>query len=262
MRCASAQLTSCWGDPAATLQKAEAWIARASGKGAALIVFPEQFATGWDPADGRWTQDMGGEIVTALRDSARNHGIAIVGSFREAHTPLPRNTAVAIGPDGRVLAAYAKMHLFSHSGEDRHFSPGDGLALFELSGVRFGLAICYDLRFAPLFAAYAAAGADAILLPSAWPAARARHFSLFIQARAAECQCYVTGVNTTGTDPVDRYAGGSLTADPHGTVVAQAGEEEEILCQEIDPSVVRQARSAFPVSRDRREDLYRRILQK
>ena len=67
---------------------------------------------------------------------------------------------------------------------------------------------------------------------------------------------YVAGVNTTGTNPVDRYAGASMTADPHGTIIARAGEGNELLYYEIDPLVAECARKDFPVENDRKDSLY------
>ena len=122
---------------------------------------------------------------------------------------------------------------------------------FVLGGVRFGIAICYDLRFAGLFSRYAANGADCVIVQSAWPAARMRHWDLFIAARAAEFQLYVLGVNTTGVTPVDTYCGGSLLADPTGDIEASAGGEEGIFTAVIDPEAVREARERLPVWKDR-----------
>src|SRR5512147_282307 len=106
VRVCSAQIAPVWEDPEKTLGKAAPLVQHAAASGASLICFPEQFATGWDPASGRNIQDTGGSIVSGLKRLAREHGISILGSFRQAATPLPRNTAIAIGPDGGILATY------------------------------------------------------------------------------------------------------------------------------------------------------------
>ena len=54
-----------------------------------------------------------------------------------------------------------------------------------------GLATCYDLRFPELFRALVDAGAELVVLPAAWPAARVGHWSLLARARAVEDQLAV-----------------------------------------------------------------------
>jgi omega-amidase len=256
VRICSAQFSGIWEEPEKNLEKAGLFIRHAAASGAALICFPEQFATGWDPQPRRNIQDIHGSIVSSLQEFAKESGIGILGSFREANDPLPKNTAVAIGKDGRILATYAKMHLFSHGHEDRGSSPGSDLGIFPLGALTCGIAICYDLRFPDLFRLYARQGVQAVFVPSAWPHIRTRHWELFIQARALENQMYVIGVNTTGQTPVDSYTGNSITADPHGAVISRANDAEQLVFTDLDPAVVETARNQFPVENDRRDALY------
>ena len=262
IRVCSAQLSPIWEDPGQTLDKAEGFIAYAARCGAQLICFPEQFATGWDPLSGKNVQDRTGSIITRLQTCAKANRIAIIGSFRETASPYPKNTAVAIGNTGIILSTYSKIHLFSPAKEDEHFIPGMDLGIFPLGPLSCGLAICYDLRFPELFRIYAQEGVRAVFVPAAWPASRIRHWELFIQARAAENQIYVIGVNTTGTTPVDRYSGSSMAADPHGTIISRANEAEQLLFIELDPSEVAAARAALPVENDRKDALYHTLLNK
>jgi predicted amidohydrolase len=109
---------------------------------------------------------------------------------------------------------------------------------------------------------YRREGADAVIVPAAWPENRLHHWELFIRSRAAENQMYVAGVNTTGINPVGRYAGLSMTADPSGTIIARAGKDNELLYYEIDPCVVENDRRDFPVDNDRKDALYASLLRK
>jgi predicted amidohydrolase len=254
------QLGSVWEAPEATLRKAEPFIRQAADYGGSLICFPEQFATGWDPASGKYIQDRSGPLVTSFRKLARDHGIAILGSFREVYPGKPRNTCIVIDRNGEELASYAKCHLFTPAHEEDNYLAGNSLGVFELDGIRFGLAICYDLRFTELFYVYAQQGVHAMIVPAAWPASRIGHWDLFIRARALEYQIFVIGVNTTGSNPIDSYNGHSLVADPSGTVIAQAGEEETLLPVSLEKDLVDRTRDAFPVARDRNPALYDRLL--
>jgi predicted amidohydrolase len=245
-----------WEEPEKTLEKAGMFARHAAGSGAALICFPEQFATGWDPQPHKNIQDIRGSIVTTLRGYAEEYGIGILGSFRQANDPLPKNTAVAIGRDGRILSTYAKMHLFSHGCEDQGSSPGTDLGIFTLDSLTCGIAICYDLRFPDLFRLYARKGVQVVFVPSAWPHIRTRHWELFIQARALENQMYIVGVNTTGQTPIGSYAGNSITADPQGTIISRANEAEQLVFTDLDPAFIATTRHQFPVEKDRRDELY------
>jgi predicted amidohydrolase len=256
IRICSAQVAGTWEEPEKTLEKAGVFIRHAAASGAALICFPEQFATGWDPQPRKNIQDIHGSIVSSLQAYAKEYGIAILGSFRQAHDPLPKNTAVLIGSDGRILSTYSKMHLFSYGHEDKGNSPGMDLGMFTLGSLSCGIAICYDLRFPDLFRLYARKGVQAVFVPSAWPHVRTRHWELFIQARALENQMYIIGVNTTGRTPIDCYSGNSMTADPQGSIISRANDAEQMVFTDLDPAVVAAARCQFPVERDRRDALY------
>lgn len=256
VRVCSAQVTSVWEDPEKTLAKSESLIQYVAGCGADIICFPEQFATGWDPCSSKNVQEPDGLIITALQTFARKYKIAILGSVRLAAEPFPKNTAVAIGKDGAILTTYSKIHLFSHARENEFFTHGNDLGTFNLGPLSCGIVICYDLRFPELFRIYAQKGVQVVFIPAAWPENRIHHWELFIKARAAENQLYVIGVNTTGTTPVDHYTGVSMTADPHGNIISRAGEAEQVLFSDLDPSVVTTARASFPLGRDRKDELY------
>jgi len=260
IRVCSAQIASTWEEPEQTLLKAETFIRHAADCDAKLICFPEQFATGWDPRPHKNIQDIHGGIISSLQGFAKEYRIGILGSLREVHHPLPKNTVIAIGGDGGILASYSKMHLFSFCHEHEGNSPGTDLGIFEFDSLTCGMAICYDLRFPELFRLYAKNGVHVIFVPAAWPQSRLGHWELFIRARAAENQMYVLGVNTTGKTPVDTYAGASMTADPHGTIICRAGEAEQLLFSDIDPGEVEMTRSGFPVENDRRDALYHSLL--
>jgi omega-amidase len=259
VRICSAQISSLWEEPEKTLEKAGIFIRHAAASNADFICFPEQFATGWDPQPRKNIQEIHGRIVSSLQFYAKEYGIGILGSFRQANNPLPKNTAVAIGRDGRILSTYAKMHLFSYGHEDEGSSPGMDLGMFTLGLLTCGIAICYDLRFPDLFRLYAQKGVHVVFVPSAWPHIRTRHWELFIQARALENQIYVVGVNTTGQTPIEMYSGDSMTADPHGSIISRANDAEQLLFTDLDPAVVDTARRQFPVEKDRKEALYRAL---
>lgn len=232
--------------PAATvadgLARARELSREARAAGADLLLLPEQFATGWSPDMPRAES----RILPALCRIAAEHGIWVVGSCYEGYV-RPRNMAYAVGPEGRVVAGYAKVHLFSPDGEERACTPGTAPTTFEAGGVRFALAICYDLRFPDLFAHYAACGVDCVLVPAAWPAVRLAQWNLLVRARALDGEYYVAGANAGA-------GAGSCIAGPDGVLIGE--EKGDLVLGEIDLTRISAMRAALPVMKDRRTDLY------
>ena len=258
-----AQVAGDRGSPAERLEAAGRMAADAAAAGASLICFPEQFVTGWSPKIPPGSgEPLDGPITAAFARIAQESGIAVAGSIVEAEPEgRPKNTVVVLGEGGELLAAYAKIHLFSPEGEDRHYTAGDRIATFTVDGTKFGIAVCYDLRFPELFRIYAIAGVECMLVPAAWPCSRLSHWGSLLPARALENRYYVAGINTAGR-PGAPCCGGSLAADPDGTVIGRCGAGEEAVTVEVDPAAVLDARSAIPSLSDRRSDLYQGLLSK
>jgi predicted amidohydrolase len=222
-------------------------------QGADLVVLPELWPTGGFAYDG-WeaaAQPLDGSVVTALRDAARELGALVhMGSLVERdETGRLFNTSVLLGGDGALLATYRKIHLFGFGeGEPKLMTPGDSVVVHD----RLGLATCYDLRFPEQFRRLLDAGAEVVLIPAAWPAKRVAHWRLLAQARAVENQSYVVACNTAGEHSGVAMGGGSIVVDPWGSVLAEAGTDEEVLVVDLDLDSVARTRSSFPILADRR----------
>jgi predicted amidohydrolase len=250
LRVAAIQHDIAWEDPGATTAALSPWVARAAATGAGLVVLAEMFATGFSmhvPA-----QDENGEIVSWMREQARAHGIRLAGSvaLAGAEDARPTNRLLVVGPDG-IEQRYDKIHPFSYAGEHERFAPGHEPAIAVVDGVRLGLSVCYDLRFANLFWALAA-DVDAYLVVANWPRARRAHWSTLVRARAIENQAYVVAVNRVGTGGEIGYAGDSAIIDPIGEVLVSAAGEPTMLLADLDPQVVASTRSRYPFLADRR----------
>ena len=222
-------------------------------QGADLVVLPELWPQGGFSYD-RWEHDaepIDGPVVEGMRAAARDVGATVhMGSFVERDEAGQLfNTSVLLGPDGATLTTYRKVHLFGFGeGEPKLMSAGDEVVVH----VGLGLATCYDLRFPEQFRLLLDAGAEVVLLVAAWPAKRVAHWRLLAQARAIENQSYVVACNTAGTHAGVPMGGGSIVVGPWGAVLAEAGEDEEVLVVDIDLDLVRETRSQFPVLADRR----------
>jgi len=133
--------------------------------------------------------------------------------------------------------------------ESDSFIAGDHVATFTAAGIKFGMAICYDLRFPELFRVLSAAQVDVLLLPAAFTYTTGQaHWLPLLQARAIENQCYVLAANQVGTHPNGRSTWGhSVILDPWGTVLAQQTTQCGIVCTRLDKQKLVQIRTDMPI---------------
>jgi len=252
---AGLQLDIAWEDPPANFERAGAMAVRAVAGGAALIVLPEMFATGFSMAADR-TAAHAPAIREFLAALARRHGAWVLGGYAEPGAPRPFNAAALFDPHGGEALGYRKIHPFSLAGEDRHFAGGDRLPdTADVEGVRVTPLICYDLRFPEPFRA-AAAGTDLFVVIASWPEARRSHWSTLLRARAIENQAYVLGVNRVGEGDGLSYSGGSALVDPLGETIACAARQPAAVLGSVDPAAVAAARARFSFLADRRPGVY------
>ncbi|MCW5802583.1 MAG: carbon-nitrogen hydrolase family protein [Deltaproteobacteria bacterium] len=137
------------------------------------------------------------------REAATRHGVAIVaGSFPvRAADGRYHNRALVIGPSG-ATAAVEKLQMTRFEHELWGIAAGRGQVIVELGDLRLGVAICYDAEFPLLVRRLAAAGANAIAVPSCTDGLAGYHrVRIAAQARALENQCYVVQAPTVGLAP-------------------------------------------------------------
>ncbi|RZU62280.1 nitrilase-related carbon-nitrogen hydrolase [Zhihengliuella halotolerans] len=168
---AVAQAEAVVGDIEANLSTLAALIERAAGQGADVVVTPELFATGYDPA-GAWRHD-GAAIRDAIAGLARACGIAVIGSTIETRHDDggPRHYIAAsfFSASGRELARSLKAHLFG-AAERAHLGTLGYGSVFEFNGLRCAMGTCYDVEFPEFVRHGARAGAQLFLVPTAVPA--------------------------------------------------------------------------------------------
>lgn len=253
MDLACCQFDIAWEDKPANYRRVEALVAAASLVPGTLLLLPEMFATGFTMRAEAVAEPIDGPTSRFLGDLARRHeifvqaGVVVSG---EGET-RPRNEALVFSPDGRLLARYAKMHLFSFAGEPEHYAAGASLTKFCWHDAQVAPAICYDLRFPELFRAATVRGVDLFTVIACWPASREEHWLALLRARAIENQCYLAAVNRCGSDPPGlAYAGRSQIIDPRGTVLMDAGSGEGIIRANVDLQGQRRYRQEFPALAD------------
>lgn len=250
---------SAGGDPDANFAQAERLIREAAAREARLVVLPEVFL--WRGAQEREVeiaQPIPGPTSTRLGELARELGILLVaGSILEtASAGRAFNTSILFAADGRMQAAYRKIHLFDvdipphvRVRESDSRAPGSDVvcAATELGAV--GLSICYDLRFPELYRRLAAAGARILCVPAAFTfATGSAHWEVLLRARAIENQAYVIAANQfgQGMGGVMNF-GNSMIVDPWGTVVARCGGDgAQVVDAVLDMAHLERVRAQLP----------------
>jgi predicted amidohydrolase len=251
---AGVQFDIAWENPAENFRRADALIDRAAEGGARLVVLPEMFATGFS---------MRAEEVAVHADETREfiaqravrHDLWMLAGYAEAGERRPFNSASLVGPDGREVLHYRKIHPFSLAGEDEHFDAGESMKTADLEGLRVTPVICYDLRFPEIFRAVAER-TDLFVVIANWPDRRSFAWRVLLQARAIDCQAWFLGVNRVGRAQGHDHRGDSALVDPMGEVVASLAWEEGVVAGEVDPDRVRRLREELGFLADRRPDLY------
>lgn len=227
-----------------------------STPGVDLFVLPELWSVGYFNFDRyeELAETLDGPTISMCRRVALDLGAAVhVGSIVERDTEGRLfNTAVYIDKTGRIAQTYRKIHVFGYQSlESELLTPGDTLSVVDSAFGALGSTTCYDLRFPGLWQELGARGAEAVVVPAAWPAARREHWRVLTQARAIEHQLWILACNAGGTGRGVELGGHSRVIDPSGTVVAECGAGEEILVVDLDPARTGEVRAEFPVLRDR-----------
>ena len=202
-----------------------------------IIVLPELWATGFAyeklPA---LAQTIPG-VLDKLQELCAKYHVYIAGSLPEFADKNYYNTLFVTGPDGNA-GTYRKQRLFSPMAEETFFSPGTGPSPVQTSlGPVAGL-VCYDLRFPELLRQQTAQGANLLVVPAQWPAARLNHWRILIQARAIENQMFVVAANRCGTTGDTTFSGHSMIVGPDGSILLEAGDGEEYRGTMLDPAMV------------------------
>jgi N-carbamoylputrescine amidase len=186
--------------------------------------------------------------------------------------PDPRgfNTAICVAPDGTLVARTRKLHIPVTAGyhEDRWFRPGpadgDPFPVVGLGEARLGFPTCWDQWFPELARAYALAGADAIVYPTAI-GSEPDHprfdtqplWQQVIVGNGIANGTFMIAVNRVGMEPPLTFYGSSFVSDPYGRVLAQAPRDRPaVLVADLDLDQRRDWLDLFPFLSTRRPDAY------
>ena len=274
---AALQLPLGSSDEAENIAAVSALVEQAAGQGAQVILPPELFS-------GPYFCKQEDEALFALARPTAEHPsilamqalaarlrVAIPTSFFERDGHHYYNTLAWIDPDGTIQGTYRKSHIPDGPGysEKYYFRPGDtGFRVWDTAVGRIGVGICWDQWFPEVARAFALAGAEVILYPTAigseptepdWDSAP--HWQRVMQGHAGANLVLLVAANRVGVEVGSRFTlefyGSSFIAGPTGDKITEADRTSEtVLTATFDLDEVASLRRSWGVFRDRRTDLY------
>ncbi|MEG1200833.1 MAG: carbon-nitrogen hydrolase family protein [Comamonas sp.] len=244
---------------------------QAAQAGAELAVLPEYFCImGHQDTDKlALAEDFGsGPMQQFLADAAKSLGLWVVGGtlpLKGLDVGHVYNSSCVFSPQGECVARYDKIHLFCYANEreayDEHrvITPGSEPVCFELPSRdgelwRVGLSVCYDLRFPELYRLYAQAGAQLLLVPSAFTynTTGQPHWEVLLRARAIENLSYVLAAAQGGVHENGRRTWGrSMVINAWGEVMALQACEPGVVLADVSMEALQRSRSQLPALQHR-----------
>ncbi len=159
------------------------------------------------------------------------------------------NGTILLSPKGRSLVG-TKVNLFPHLDERLGFSPGHLSKPLLLGDLRFGVVLCFDLRFPEILKRLALLGAHVLVVLALWPRRRIRHFIHLLRARALENQVFVIGVNAVGEADRESLGGHSMAIDPEGREIFALESRSETFIVDLESKEIQAAKGLFSTTRE------------
>jgi len=218
-----------------------------------IIVLPEgtipAYVLGERPLD----DEQVDRAVSQLRDDARQLRVLVVCGLGRTHASFQYNSAIVIDADGEV-AGYADKAFLWHF-DRRWFAPADAIAPVRTSLGIVGAMICADGRIPTIGRALVDAGAELLVMPTAWVtsgrdsgALENAQADLLARVRARENGVPFVAANKSGVERgCVAYCGKSQIVSAAGEVLAIAPEREPaIIASEIEIGAAPATRVSIP----------------
>jgi predicted amidohydrolase len=191
------------------LDKIKQLLSEASAQGAEIACFPEAYLPGLRGQDFEvlpFDQAQLELVLKAVAQWARKYRIATIFGTERLIPAGRQIAAFVIDTEGQIQGYQTKNQL--DPTEDRFYVPGDTRRLFEINGVKFGVAICHEGWRYPETVRWAAIrGAKIVFHPhhtgsdqqgvrrSEWGEASAPYYERGMMMRSIENTIYFASVN-------------------------------------------------------------------
>jgi len=253
-------------------------VREAAGKGAQVVLPPELFEGPYfcrveDEglfATARPTNEH--PSVLAMQKLAAELSIWIPTSFFEAEGPHYYNSLAMIDPQGKVGGVYRKSHIPDGPGyeEKFYFRPGNtGFKVWPGAGTTLGVGICWDQWYPETARAMMLMGAEILFYPTAIGTEphdpdldTSRLWRRAMIGHAVSNVVPIVAANRIGNEGGQIFYGHSFICDERGDILAEFGRNETgVLVANLDISQAKRHRAAFGFFRDRRPELYGRLVE-
>ncbi|MEE8475046.1 MAG: N-carbamoylputrescine amidase [Myxococcota bacterium] len=276
---AATQMACSW-DLDENVARAMELVREAASRGANIILIQELFETPYFPVEQREEHFAlakpleGHPTIAKMSALARELEVVLPISFFERAGNAHFNSLAIVDADGSVMGVYRKSHIPDGPGyqEKYYFNPGNtGFRVWKTRYGTLGAAICWDQWFPECARAMALQDAELLFYPTAIgdePLPESidsrAPWQRVMQGHAAANAIPVVASNRIGTEESASkltFYGSSFITDASGEKVAEAPRDEQaILTATFDLDALRASRAAWGLFRDRRTDLYRRLV--
>jgi N-carbamoylputrescine amidase len=210
--------------------------------------------------------------VRAMRQLAEQLRIWIPTSFFEADGQHYYNSLAMIGPDGKIEGVYRKSHIPDGPGyeEKFYFRPGNtGFKVWKGAGTTLGVGICWDQWYPETARAMMLMGAEVLFYPTAIGTEphdpdldTSRLWRRAMIGHAVSNVVPVVASNRIGNEGGQIFYGNSFICDERGDMLAEFGKDDTgVLVATLDVDQAKRHRAAFGFFRDRRPELYGRLVE-
>ena len=210
--------------------------------------------------------------VRAMQQLAEELRIWIPTSFFEADGQHYYNSLAMIGPEGKVEGVYRKSHIPDGPGyeEKFYFRPGNtGFKVWQGAGTTLGVGICWDQWYPETARAMMLMGAEILFYPTAIGSEphdpdldTSRLWRRAMIGHAVSNVVPVVASNRIGNEAGQIFYGSSFICDERGDLLAEFGKDDTgVLVTTLDVDRAKRHRAAFGFFRDRRPDLYGRLVE-
>lgn len=253
-------------------------VAEAAEQGAQVILPPELFSGPYfckaeDEALFALAKPVGeSNPVKAMQQLAKQLKVAIPASFFERDGQHYYNSIAMINPQGEIIGVYRKSHIPDGPGyeEKFYFRPGNsGFKVWNVFGTTIGVGICWDQWYPESARAMALMGAEILFYPTAIGSEpydadldTSRMWRRAMQGHAVSNCMPVVASNRIGEESGQAFYGHSFIANEWGDLVLEYGTEEGgVLVATFDLEESRKHRAGMGFFRDRRPELYGRLIE-
>lgn len=227
-----------------------------------VLVLPEVWTVGWSCKN--FQKSALTPVTDFLANLAKEYDVNIIGgSYISKRGDKYYNTCPVFERSGKMIAEYDKNHLFSYYGcnEGDFITAGTNPVIVELDDVKFGLTICYDIRFPEIYRAYRKAGADVLVNCAAWGASKPIPWEMMTKSRAIENQCYMIALTQSGYIENGEYnLGQSRIIDYKGEELSSIMNGEGITTAELNLDEMYNFREKCTILNDIKENYEVKIL--